>query len=566
MNRCFSRMVIKATFGSFLFFMSSNCWATTYYLNASAGMDSNNGTSSSTPWKSIAKVNASTFLPGDKILFSAGETWREMLYVPSSGTAGKPITFGSYGSGYKPVISGANVINPGASWSISSAANTWQTTGISLEPKVVAMNGRMGRKKGSLSKLKGEYDWYWNAGVLTIWSAADPDTAYTWPGVEIGQRNTCLTWNAKNYLSFQNIDFVAANRYNIFIDGISSNILFDSCGLYKAYQHGINHSSLFASSYVTLRNCTVAYNGGVGILANGNTDHWTIQGNTVYNNGYTNEPGGVENTWGAGIKMVGTRGGATCKNHLVENNEVYYTGYLDNGTTRVINVPNKGFGIWADLVDSGNVAANGNIVRNNHVHHNADSGLFIEKSRYCSYYYNISYGNGQYGLRMDADENGPVVQDNYVYNNVFYGNIVGLYVAGGWSDNGIYVRDNIFMNNISVGNSSRQLLTRWGGDNDVLRGSGNIYGFNAFGPEQANFIEWGQNELKSSYASWNNSYGSDTHSVSSDPLLRDPAIADFTLQPASPCLDAGTDVGITVDYNGNPVPYNNRVDVGAFEK
>jgi hypothetical protein len=101
----------------------------TYYVDATGGSDSANGTSDSTPWKTIAKVNAATFSAGDSILFKKGETWREQLTVPSSGSAGNPITFGAYGSGEKPVITGANLVTPGTSWSHTEDA-TEETGGL----------------------------------------------------------------------------------------------------------------------------------------------------------------------------------------------------------------------------------------------------------------------------------------------------------------------------------------------------------------------------------------------------------------------------------------------------
>src|SRR4030043_1897423 len=42
----------------------SEAQAATYYVDATNGNDSNNGLSESTPWKTIAKVNASNFNPG----------------------------------------------------------------------------------------------------------------------------------------------------------------------------------------------------------------------------------------------------------------------------------------------------------------------------------------------------------------------------------------------------------------------------------------------------------------------------------------------------------------------
>lgn len=48
----------------------------------------------------------------------------------------------------------------------------------------------------------------------------------------------------------------------------------------------------------------------------------------------------------------------------------------------------------------------------------------------------------------------------------------------------------------------------------------------------------------------------------SDPLFVSTGV-DYALQPGSPCIDAGTDVGLTTDYAGNPV--DGTPDVGAFE-
>lgn len=46
---------------------------TTYYV-ANNGDDDNNGTTSDTPWQTIAKVNGETFSPGDGILFKRGDS------------------------------------------------------------------------------------------------------------------------------------------------------------------------------------------------------------------------------------------------------------------------------------------------------------------------------------------------------------------------------------------------------------------------------------------------------------------------------------------------------------
>jgi hypothetical protein len=45
--------------------------ATSYYVSNS-GSDLNNGTSTGTPWQTLAKVNAQSFNPGDAIYLQRG--------------------------------------------------------------------------------------------------------------------------------------------------------------------------------------------------------------------------------------------------------------------------------------------------------------------------------------------------------------------------------------------------------------------------------------------------------------------------------------------------------------
>jgi hypothetical protein len=50
--------------------------ANTYYFAAS-GNDANNGTSASTPWKTLSKLNSvfSSLIAGDKVLFNRGDVF-----------------------------------------------------------------------------------------------------------------------------------------------------------------------------------------------------------------------------------------------------------------------------------------------------------------------------------------------------------------------------------------------------------------------------------------------------------------------------------------------------------
>ncbi len=97
-----------------------------YYVDATGGDDGNNGTSPSSAWQTIFRVNNSEFNPGDSILFKRGEVWRERLVVSSSGDSGNYITFGAYGTGNKPLILGSVERNETSDW-YEEEANIWST-------------------------------------------------------------------------------------------------------------------------------------------------------------------------------------------------------------------------------------------------------------------------------------------------------------------------------------------------------------------------------------------------------------------------------------------------------
>lgn len=76
-----------------------------YYISSSTGDDANDGLSAEHAWKTLNKINISTFSTGDSILLKSGDAWNEPLVLRGSGSKEHPITVSSYGSGVKPVIS-----------------------------------------------------------------------------------------------------------------------------------------------------------------------------------------------------------------------------------------------------------------------------------------------------------------------------------------------------------------------------------------------------------------------------------------------------------------------------
>jgi len=100
-------LLIFILFISFLIFCHTEAAGNTYYISSTDGDDSCSGLSQTIyaqgvtdcPFKTLTKVNSTTFVPGDSILFKSGDTFYGSITISQSGTAGNPITFYSYGSG-----------------------------------------------------------------------------------------------------------------------------------------------------------------------------------------------------------------------------------------------------------------------------------------------------------------------------------------------------------------------------------------------------------------------------------------------------------------------------------
>lgn len=75
---------------------------TTYYVDTVNGSDTNRGTSSGAPLRSLGKVNSLAFSPGDVVLLRRGQTWSGRLKVPTT------MTVGAWGAGDAPVITGGD--------------------------------------------------------------------------------------------------------------------------------------------------------------------------------------------------------------------------------------------------------------------------------------------------------------------------------------------------------------------------------------------------------------------------------------------------------------------------
>jgi len=394
--------------------------------------------------------------------------------------------------------------------------------------------------------------------LLYVWATddADPDTHV----MTVSRRDYGVRAVDKNYITIKDIATQYCNYVGIgFVtsSGTIGNNIIDSCNINYNYQHGFIGYGGTYDHETHIIDCTVHDNGYCGIENAAHSNGSIIEGCTVYDNGIS-----PEFSTGTGIKVELN---TTAKNVTIQDNIVYGNG---TGTTGI-----GGGGIHADT------AGTGIIIRRNVSYDNTRYGINIEDTDDVEAYYNICYGNGEAGIVLLRSCN-----DNFIYNNTNYGNAIGIHI---WGTQPSVLEDdmtgNLVKNNICSGNTTREFSATYGGENDGTYGSGNVYAYNCFGAEAANFIEWGIGNYDSTYDDWETAYGATTNSVEADPLMTDPASGDFTLQVTSPCIDAGVDVGLIADYVGNPISnviispiisiiksvikktFLNPPDIGAYE-
>lgn len=105
--------------------------ATTYYLDSECGNDLADGRSEATAWKTLRHVNREQFGAGDKVLFKRGGLWRGNFRA-RSGEEGKPLLYGAYGEGPKPIIQNSVARDRESDW-LEVSPGIWATLPFHME-------------------------------------------------------------------------------------------------------------------------------------------------------------------------------------------------------------------------------------------------------------------------------------------------------------------------------------------------------------------------------------------------------------------------------------------------
>jgi hypothetical protein len=459
--------------------------ATTYYVSTT-GSDTNPGTQTQ-PWKTIAKVSASSFSPGDSILFKRGETWNETLIPPSSGSAGNPITFGAYGTGDLPTIDGS-----GRNYCVDGKKDYITITNLHFTSP----------NKYAIAHTR----WTADGKEVSTPGWVIKNSKFTKCGVNLFGPNTIVQDNV----------FVGPSP----ITGPDGAIII----------HG-----LVAVNCSVLRNTISGYNAR-GIWFYNGADSPTANDNIVYDIAST----------------VGTVG---------EGYGINFDGYGLPITGKITAIGNTVYNCSANGIEMENSAGSSVISRN--LIHDCHQGIlymnYAASSRYADQRgldvkglvtHNIVY-QCRYGIRLH-DASGVDIWNNVIYDGV------GAYPAGLIIfDNGTYFVDNIdFRNNIIGSGMARAISANYAWKNHFSAFDNNAV-------ENPVFEE--RNPKASLTLAQLQASGSALNSFTTSPGFVDPAGRDFHLQSTSPAIDAGANVGLTKDYEGNTIPQGAAPDIGAYE-
>lgn len=98
--------------------------AATYYLDP-GGRDDADGLTPAGAWQTLTRLNEADLQPGDEVLFRRGGLFRGSLH-PASGEPGRPVRYGAYGEGPKPILQGSVSRSVPADWT-EEAPGRWAT-------------------------------------------------------------------------------------------------------------------------------------------------------------------------------------------------------------------------------------------------------------------------------------------------------------------------------------------------------------------------------------------------------------------------------------------------------
>jgi parallel beta-helix repeat protein len=538
-----------------LFFLSLTAHATTYLVDGSnpKANDKNDG-SALTPFATIAR-GVKSLVPGDVVLIKAG-TYRESASMEANGTAQQPITIAAApGDEGKVIITGSDLIKDWKKlspvvytipWTLAMDCHypdSWiQKTAVgdygpySKRCEMVFINGQSIQEVLATGLMR--------RGTFTIdetrhqlrLALADPSVPFT--QAEVSVRQDGLKFHG-NHLIIRGltVTHVANGYFNAALSVRGDDNVIENCR-----SEWNNLDGMYMSGNRILVTGDVSnHNGQTGMSLS--IQDSRIEGNETDDNSWRYGPGWAE----GGIKCIG---GVPAGNQFI----------------RDIAKNNMGAGIWLDTCGANNR------VERCWLENNEIAGLEFEACLGANFAANnvIFKTRGiPNALYPEADGAGIMLYESgdvtLVNNTLVDNEHAGIIFAGAARGNGGTCANETVMNNI-IANNGLAGISFW------VRGPATKPA--ALASYHCDYNLWWQprgtfgnppSGKVSGLGEWRKAFNQDAHSIEADPKFVAPGKADYHLQPSSPAIGKGTNLGDVNEYfDGHPRDTHGGATIGAM--
>ena len=483
-----------------------------YYISDSTGNDNHTSAEAQnplTPWKSLNKVSG--VVSGDIVCLKKGDTWtNQTLAATDDGE-----TFTAYGTGAKPVV-----IGPGSGGFAFNSISHSNTIVDGME--------------------------FRNADTTVMIVAADSSVIKNCKIVGTGSTDADGVRIESNGHNISNVLIGGADQGNeiiatgigiILVPGITDTICDVEISYNNIHDCGLEGIRTYGStsSYMRPYGINISHN----TLNNIGTRAIWVQGGWQNASGHSNYIG---HNMATNIGTLST-----------PNVNAFQLNYIDtaiieyNTITNVFTSAPDGDGIELDLAwgDQSKMSTNLNVR------------------------YNIVSGCNSGGASQSAGISAVACTNSTIYYNIVHHNHIGM------SHSTQYTSGNSFYNNVMDSNNYGALRGDYYGHvgapvsvwrNNIISNSV-VYGFIldqwSLGPNES-YNLW-YNNPANIYKNGVGPLPIDSTDLVNAPLFQ--GASDYHLADKSPAIFAGTNVGLTTDFDGNPVPKNTggAPSIGAYE-
>jgi len=572
--------ILKSVLFMLIALMGSYGFASTWYVRPSGGSYGiENGTSYGNSWDGFSNIVWGTggVQSGDT-LYICGSHMGTMA-VGASGSSGSLITIRGDYDGDPGIIEGSEDIKSKSWTETSSGSNQWwYSNGYS---NYVLINDKFCKRVFDINDLDEAGEWYYDNPKIYIYSTSNPSTNATYSNIRVGHysREFGILVDSKDYINIQELTFKRIeSRLTLYAETDGAILIKDSqyCNIKKNHiiqcargimvagesdhctveDNLIEKSFLHASSkywyarpiysvsnYVTIRrntidglitfydNTTLRAGVGIDLQIQNYPDYYCYQARV-----YRNEVRNV--SWygvrcqqfitDCGIRNVDVH---VYENYIHDSNQSDGTGEEDGVAfgCNAGDVDNHFTGAYAYRNVIENCANTGVIVCN----YWDDAYIYDNLINHCAF-------DGGAGIYISSTIKDCVIQNNTLYDNFGDGIVCYGAAAGG---GGLDISNNIISKVTYSQNGHGKAVFIPSALASYVSGSNNCFYDIGGSPTSLNFTN--------------------TNGITSDPLFISTSNGNFRLSSSSACINAGVDVGLDTDIDGNQISGN--PDIGCYE-